>query len=234
MNTKDINTRIETSRKSYQTMIEKVEREYKEETTQAVHDFIESAREYFPEGLIISGYCAGFHYDRAKVWNNDGKRVCRTFIVEVGRPRYYICKLQERSTDDVAHVSKVIRELCSKIGKFEEVEGGSMFEYHRLHFRGTHTFEDLGLKDLPQYVIDEMIKFGWWPEFADIVPFGFDYDEIQNTWNYDEFLTAAAAVGGSYDVFMCMETGKYYYPSKGKLSEVYMDNLQKNIDFWMR
>lgn len=233
MNTQDINNRIETSMEKFKTMVEKAECLYKEETTQAVHDFIESAKEYFPDGLTLSGYCDRFPYDRAKVWNNDGKRVRRTFIVEMGRPRSYIRKLQECPADNVSHVACIVGELGYKIAKFEEVNGGRMFVYHRLHFRGTHTSDEMGLEGLPQFVMDRMVDFCDWPFYAAIVPLGFGYYEIRDTWNYDDFQTAATAAGGSYDVFLCMETGKYYYPSKGKLCELNLKYLKENIDYWM-
>jgi len=224
-----IKTQIEKAKDRLQAAREHADREYKEEVTKAVHDFLDQNRAYYPEGLLVSGG-DDFNYRTVKLYNNDGVRAKRTYVSELPPRRRDVHKLSEDTVKTLTHVGKIFGHLSERIANFEGVAGGPMFEYHRLHFRGTHTLHDLGLDVVPQYVIDEMIKFGWYPQH--FYELGFDYDEIKKTWDYDLFSQQSAASG--YDVFLCMEDGHYYYPSEGKLSDIYIEALPKNIASWMR
>lgn len=222
MNTKYITRQINDANEKKEALISKAEREYRDEMTKAVHDFLNEAQEYFPNGLELSSY-----HRNAYVWNEDGKRVHRTFVKDGSCTE----KLQDRGRGELFEsIIRTVYELSREIEKFEAVEGGEMFEYNGLHFKGTHTLESLGLSDTPEYAIEEMARFGWWPDpyYTGRVIFAEDF---RKKWNLEEFKAVAQP---GYDFYYCMESSAYYYPTKDRMSNACMENLQQNIEYWIK
>ena len=221
MNTKYITSQIKDANEKREALLFKVEREYREEMTKAVHDFLDQAKEYFPNGLELPSY-----YRNAYVWNEDGKRVKRTFVKDGSRTE----KMQSALSNLCEDIIRKVYGLSKNIERFEAVEGGKMFEYNGLHFKGTHTMEALGLADVPEYVIPEMVRFGLWPNPIHTGRV-FRTENFVNGWNLQDFKNAA---GSGYDIYLCMETGEYYYPASDKLACACMDSLHQNVKYWIR
>ena len=221
MNTKYITRQINDAQEKKEALIHKAEREYRDEMTKDVHDFLKGAQEYFPDGLELPSY-----YRNAYVWNEDGKRTRRTFVKDTHTEKLQdmgICTLFE-------DIIRTAFGLSKEIEKFEAVEGGRMFEYNGLHFKGTHTLDGLGLADTPDYAIDEMTRFGWWPDphYTGRV---FRSENFIKEWSLADFMAAAEP---GYDFYLCMESGAYYYPTEQKLANACMENLKNNIAYWIK
>ena len=234
MNNEYFNNVISEAKMKLEAIVEKAEQEYKNTVTEQVHDFIEAVKTYWPDGLLLSSnrmHC--YHYLR--IWNEAGKRVHRTFIGQSNGYQYkpqMIYKLQEDSLAAMHYFGRAIKDMGEAISKFEEVEGGTMFEFGGWHFKGTHTKQDLGLDVVSDYVIKEMVKFGWAPQHWHVAGLWYDCgEELSKKWNCKAFRKVA---GKEYDVFLCMEDGQYYFPAKERLANVCMDNLEKNIRYWIK
>ena len=214
-------------------IVEKAEQEYKNTVTEQVHDFMERNKAYYPDGLRL--YSSRLHsHCYLHIYNEDGKRVHRTFIEQSNGYQYkplLTYKLQEDSLEAMHYFGRCIKDMGEAIDNFEDAEGGDMFEFDGLHFKGTHTMHDLGLDVVPEYVITEMVKFGWAPQHYHVAGLWYDCKQIREEWNCKTFRKAS---GTEYDVFLCMEDGQYYFPAKSHLSNVCMSNLEKNIKFWIR
>lgn len=222
MNTKYITRQINDANEKKEALISKAEREYRDEMTKAVHDFLNEAAGYFPDGLELASY-----YRNAYVWNEDGKRVHRTFVKDGSHTE----KLQDMGTGTLFEgIIRTAYELSREIEKFEAVDGGRVFEYNGLHFKGTHTLEELGLGNVPEYAIEEMTRFGWWPDpyYTGRV---FRAEDFRKGWNLADFQAVAEP---GYDFYLCMESGAYYYPAEDKLANACMENLQQNIEYWIK
>lgn len=228
-----INTQISEAKMKLEAIVEKAEQEYKNTVTEAMHDFLERNKAYYPDGLRISSNRTHCYYC-LHIWNEDGKRVHRTFIEQSNGYQYkpqMTYKLQEDSMKAMHYFGEVIKDMGKAISKFEDAEGGTMFEYKGLHFKGTHTRKDLGLEDAPDYVTDEMVHFGWAPQSYYVAGLWYDCDKVRNEWNLKEFKEAA---GDGYDAFLCMEDGQYYYPSEETLANIFIESLQRNIKYWIK
>lgn len=216
-------------------LIERAEKEYKENVTKAVHDFLKQNSDYYPDGLRLGSDGRNFSHHYLEIWNEDGKRVERTFIAASNGYQYKPCltlKLQDESVAALRHITRQVENIAEHIDRFEAVDGGQMFEYGGLHFKGTHTLKELGVADAPDYVLPEIIRFGWAPES---IPYytGDDEKAVHENWSQADFLKAAKD-SDKYDVYMCMETGHYYYPAAEKIADVCMDNLSENIRYWIK
>ena len=240
MNNKYITNQISTANMKYQAVVEKAEKMYKQEVTQAVHDFIKRNESYYPDGLQLLTECSIHSYPYMKIWNEDGKRVQRTFIAlcnyEEHKPLNQYkpqttYRLQGESLEGAQLIAHYISDLTDSIRKFESVKGGNMFEFGGRHFKGTHTLKDLGLTVVPNYVINKILSFGSNPQTYYCGGFWYTTDsKLLKDWNYNSFRKAS---GGGYDVFLCMEDGEYYFPSDHKMANIHMEFLKDNIAFWM-
>lgn len=216
-------------------LIERAEQEYKENVTKAVHDFLKQNAGYYPKGLRLAGDGRNFSHHYLEIWNEDGKRVQRTFIAASNGYQYKPCltlKLQEESVAALRHIASCIERIAEHIDRFEQVDGGEMFEYGGMHFKGTHTLRELGVADAPDYVLPEIVRFGWAPEHMQYYT-GDDEKAVHKNWSQADFLKAAKD-SDKYDVYMCMESGRYYYPAADKIADVCMESLKKNIAFWIK
>ena len=126
-----INNQVSEAKMKLESIVEKAEQEYKNTVTEAMHDFLERNKWYFPDGLRISSYRTHcYHY--LHIWNEDGKRIHRTFIEQSNGYQYkpqMTYKLQEDDMDAMDYFGRVIESLTKKISKFEDAEGGTVFEY---------------------------------------------------------------------------------------------------------
>lgn len=234
MNNEYYNNVISEAKMKLEAIVEKAEQEYKNTVTEQVHDFIEVVKTYWPDGLRLSSYrmhC--YHY--LHIWNEDGKRVHRTFIEQSNGYQYkpqMTYKLQEDSLEAMHYFGRCIKSMGDTIRKFEEVEGGTMFEFGGWHFKGTHTLHDLELDTAPDYVIPEMVDFGPRPDCWHVAGLWYECgEELKKDWNCKAFRKAA---GTEYDVFLCMEDGHYYYPAESHLANVWLEALEKNVAFWIK
>lgn len=234
MNTQYYNNQISEARTKLEAITQQAEQEYKNTVTEQVHNFINDVKAYWPQGLRISSYdMHSSHY--LHIYNDDGKRVHRTFI-DISNGYQYkpslTFKLQEDSLEALHYFGRCIKDMGEAISKFEQHPGGPMFEYGGWHFKGTHKLHDLQLDTAPDYVIPEMVDFGCRPQHWHVGGLGYDCGEqLRKKWNRDEFIKAA---GEGYDVYYCMEDGQYYYPAASRLANVYMDNLAQNIKTWIK
>ena len=231
----NITNSINESTMRMEAAIERAEKEYKESVTKAVHDFLKQNGDYYPGGLRLGGDGRNFCGYYLEIYNEDGKRVERTFIAVSNGYQYkanLTMKLQEESVKALRHIARCIGTIAEQIDRFEQVDGGAMFEYGGLHFKGTHTLQGLGVADAPDYVLTEIVRFGWAPEHMAYYT-GDDPKAVHEGWSQADFLRAAKD-SDRYDVYLCMETGEYYYPAAEKLANVCMDNLQQNIRYWIR
>ena len=230
-----INNQVSEAKMKLEAIVEKAEQEYKNTVTEAMHDFLERNKAYYPDGLRISSYRTHcYHY--LHIWNEDGKRVHRTFIEQSNGYQYkpqMTYKLQEDDMDAMDYFGRVIESLTKKISKFEDAEGGTIFEYKGLHFRGTYTRKDLGLEDAPDYVTDEMVNFGYAPQSYCVAGLWYseESERLRKEWNLQEFHEKA---GEGYDAFLCMEDGETYYPAADKLAGISLEYMEKNIRYWIR
>jgi len=235
MNNFNIINGISESTMRMEALVERAEQEYKENVTKAVHDFLKQNAGYYPKGLRLAGNGRNFSHHYLEIWNEGGKRVQRTFIAASNGYQYKPCltmKLQEESVAALRHIASCIERIAEHIDRFEQVEGGQMFQYGGLHFKGTHTLKELGVADAPDYVLTEVVRFGWAPEHT-LYYTGDDPKAVHSEWNQTEFLRAAKD-SDRYDVYLCMETGHYYYPAAEKIADVCMDSLSENIRFWIK
>jgi hypothetical protein len=229
-----MNNVISEAKMKLEAIVEKAEQEYKNTVTEQVHDFIEAVKAYWPDGLRLRSY--RMHcYNYLRIWNEDGKRVHRTFIEQSNGYQYkpqMTYKLQEDSLEAIHYFGRAIKDMGETISKFEEVEGGTMFEFGGWHFKGTHTLHDLGLDTAPDYVIPEMVKFGFRPQHWHVGGLWYECgEELREKWDCKAFHKAS---GKDYDVFLCMEDGQYYYPAKEHLANVCMEYMDKNIRYWIK
>jgi hypothetical protein len=234
MNTQYYNNQISEARMKLDAITQKAEQEYKNTVTEQVHNFIDDVKKYWPQGLRLSSYRThSSHY--LHIYNDDGKRVHRTFIAISNGYQYkpkQTYKLQDDNLEALHYFGRCIKDMGEAISKFEQHPGGPMFEYGGWHFKGTHTKHDLGLDVVPDYVIKEMVKFGCAPQYWNVAGLGYDCgDELRKEWDCKAFRKAS---GKDYDVYYCMEDGHYYFPSKERLANIYMDNLEKNIRYLIK
>ena len=216
-------------------LIERAEQEYKENVTKAVHDFLKQNANYYPDGLRLGGDGRNFCGYYLEIYNEDGKRVERTFIDTSNGYQYkplQTVKLQEKSVKALRHIASCIEHIAEHIDRFEQVDGGTMFEYGGMHWKGTHTLRELGVADAPDYVLPEIVRFGWAPEHLQYYT-GDDEKAVHENWSQADFLKAAKD-SDKYDVYMCMESGRYYYPAANRISDVCLESLKKNIAFWIK
>lgn len=234
MNNEYYNNQISEARMKLDATTQKSEQEYKNTVTEQVHNFIDDVKVYWPDGLRLSSYRTHcYHYLR--IWNDDGKRVHRTFI-ELSNGYQFkpqmTYKLQDDSLEAIHYFGRCIKDMGEAISKFEQHPGGPMFEYGGWHFKGTHTLHDLQLDTAPDYVITEMVDFGRRPDMWYVAGLWYDCGEqLGKEWNREAFKKAA---GEGYDVYYCMEDGQYYFPSKERLANIYMENLEQNIRYWIK
>ena len=235
MNNFNIINGISESTMRMEALVERAEKEYKEGVTKAVHDFLKQNSDYYPDGLRLGGDGRNFCGYYLEIYNEDGKRVERTFLAESNGYQYkpkLTMKLQEDSVDALRHIASCVERIAEHIDRFEQVDGGQMFQYGGLHFKGTNTLKELGLADAPDYVLTEVVRFGWAPEHMQYYT-GDDPKAVHSEWSQTEFLRAAKD-SDRYDVYLCMETGHYYYPAAEKIADVCMDNLSENIRYWIK
>ena len=120
MNNFNIINGISESTMRMEALVERAEKEYKEGVTKAVHDFLKQNSDYYPDGLRLGGDGRNFCGYYLEIYNDDGKRVERTFLAESNGYQYkpkLTMKLQEDSVEALRHIASCVERIADMLNR---------------------------------------------------------------------------------------------------------------------